>query len=490
MERQPQKARVRADRVGPTLTPDRSRVLLRPFFPNRKDIARRIVNQILSLSDEETVLQLHYVLGEFDDRHQNLHQNFRSRYRDVKEFLSGTEETSPDREALIGSYFTLEYSPESAALFNPSIVLHPDQTGLPEDTIRFVLSLRATGEGHVSSVTFRTGIVNSQHRVVLKHSIPVIAEAEVLGDATLNKALFLRKLGENGLNDAFANRVLRPLADDFRTVDLAKALGVVQTHRRKLDTKIDRESDGLLRTARSNYEVQFNADSLVSQRVLFPKSPSQSHGIEDVRLVRFHEPDGSWNYYGTYTAYDGHNVEPQLLKTADFVRFQFRTLSGSGVLNKGMALFPRQIQGRYVMLSRQDDENILIMTSDHVEIWNDPQVLLKPMAAWEMVKIGTCGSPIETDAGWLVLTHGVGAMRKYCLGAFLLDIEDPTKVLGRLKNPLMSPNEAEREGYVPNVVYTCGALLHGRELVIPYAVSDYATSFATVNLDQLLGALE
>jgi predicted GH43/DUF377 family glycosyl hydrolase len=236
--------------------------------------------------------------------------------------------------------------------------------------------------------------------------------------------------------------------------------------------------------------VSFPPESRLSQRVLFPSAPSQSNGIEDARFVRFQQDGGGFTYYATYTAYDGKIVLPQLLQTPDFLHFKFSTLNGPAVQNKGMALFPRKINGRYAMLSRQDDENILIMFSDNVHFWDAPKILLAPARPWEFIKLGNCGSPVETDAGWLVLTHGVGAMRKYCLGAFLLDLNDPSLVLRRLREPFLCPNETEREGYVPNVVYTCGALLQGRELVIPYAMSDFATSFATLPLDDLLAAME
>jgi predicted GH43/DUF377 family glycosyl hydrolase len=264
----------------------------------------------------------------------------------------------------------------------------------------------------------------------------------------------------------------------------------MRQHPEPADATAEHAARGILLLAESNYEVHFAPESRVSQRVLFPSGPSQSNGIEDARFVRFQNDDGSFTYYATYTAYDGKITLPQLLETPDFLHFNFSTLNGPAVQNKGMALFPRKVNGQYAMLSRQDDENLLLMFSDNVRFWQTPRLLLSPALAWEFVKIGNCGSPIETDAGWLVLSHGVGAMRKYCLGAFLLDLNDPTRVLGRLREPLLSPNESEREGYVPNVVYTCGVLLHGRELVIPYAMSDYATSFATVSLDDLLAAME
>jgi len=245
-----------------------------------------------------------------------------------------------------------------------------------------------------------------------------------------------------------------------------------------------------LMLAQSNYEVQFAPDSRLCERVLFPTTPSQSNGIEDARFVRFQHDDGTGTYYATYTAFDGKMVLPQFIETPDFLHFKFITLNGPAVRNKGMALFPRRVQGHYVMLSRQDKENIYVMFSDHLHFWHTAQLLLQPKYPWEWIQLGNCGSPIETEAGWLVLSHGVGAMRKYCIGAFLLDRDDPTRVLGRLREPLIKPNENEREGYVPNVVYSCGSLRQGRRLVIPYAMSDYATTFATLSLDAVLAAIE
>jgi predicted GH43/DUF377 family glycosyl hydrolase len=242
--------------------------------------------------------------------------------------------------------------------------------------------------------------------------------------------------------------------------------------------------------ADSNYELRFSEKLAISERIIFPVSPNESNGIEDARFVRFIDDDGSVTFYATYTAYNGHDILPQLIETVDFLHFKILTLNGDAVQNKGMALFPRRIGGRFAMLSRQDNENLFIMFSDSPHHWSNPEIIMRPSAMWEAVKVGNCGSPIETDIGWLVITHGVGPMRKYCIGAALLDLEDPRKVIGRLREPLLSPEGNEREGYVPNVLYTCGALLHGRELVIPYAMSDSATSFATVALDPLLKALK
>jgi predicted GH43/DUF377 family glycosyl hydrolase len=482
--------RLHARRIGPTLSPDRSRVLLRPFRPTSDDIARRIVARVMALPADEVSRLLGLVRGEFEDRHAQVEALFRKRFAQVKIFLETEGAVSPEQQLLIGAYFTHEYSLEAAALFNPSIVLHPDQSGQSKGSVRFILSLRATGEGHISSVTFRTGTVSPEHRITLTPSVPFSTEPERVPDAAYDKGLFAHKLQEAGVQNDFCRRVLGRLHDDFTLKELHQVLQASGLTSETSDATAVRAARGILLLAESNYAVDFAPASRISQRVLFPSVPSQSNGIEDARFVRFQKDDGSFTYYATYTAYDGKITLPQLLETPDFTHFKFSTLNGPAVQNKGMALFPRRINGQYAMLSRQDDENILLMFSNNIHFWQSPQLLLSPSQPWEFIKIGNCGSPIETEAGWLVLSHGVGAMRKYCLGAFLLDLKEPTRVIGRLREPLLSPNESEREGYVPNVVYTCGALLCGRELIIPYAMSDSATSFAAVSLDELLGSME
>jgi len=480
---------VHVKRIGPTLVPDRTRVLLRPFYPSTDDIARRIVARIMALPDGEVAGLLGQVLDEFADRHAQAENIFRKRFEQVSIYLESTARPSPERQMLIGAHFTNEYSPESAALFNPSIVPHPDQSGLPEGVLRFILSLRATGEGHISSVTFRMGTVSAQNRIALNPPVPFVSEPDRAPNAAYERGLFARKLEEAGVQNDFCRRVLERLHEDFTLKELHRVLaasGLTETS----DATASHAARGILLLAESNYEVNFAADSHPSQRVLFPSAPNQSNGIEDARFVRFQNDDGSFTYYATYSAYDGKIALPQLLETPDFLHFKFNTLNGPAVQNKGMALFPRKINGQYAMLSRQDDENVLLMFSENIHFWQTPKVLLSPAEPWEFFKIGNCGSPIETEAGWLVLSHGVGAMRKYCIGAFLLDLNDPTCVIGRLREPLLSPNESEREGYVPNVVYTCGALLHGRELIIPYAMSDYAASFATVSIYDLIEAMQ
>ena len=481
---------LQAKRVGPTLLPDRSRVLMRPFWPGSESIAKRIVARVMLLPELEVAGQLRQVLGEFDDRHENIKEFFLGRFARVKHHLDGQAQPSRERQMLIGSYFSHEYSPESAALFNPSIVPHPDQSDLPAGSLRFLLSLRATGEGHISSVVFRSGIVGAQHRISVTPPGPLLAEPQRVPDPRYEKALFGRKLQEARVQDNSCRRVLNQLPEQFTLNELRRVLLEILQHPEPSDATAEHAARGILLLAESNYEVNFAPTSRPSQRVLFPSSPSQSNGIEDARFVRFRNEDGSFTYYATYTAYDGKITLPQLLETPDFLYFNFSTLNGPAVQNKGMALFPRKVNGQYAMLSRQDDENLLLMFSDNVRFWQTPRLLLSPAQPWEFFKIGNCGSPIETEAGWLVLSHGVGPMRKYCLGAFLLDLNNPTRVIRRLREPLLSPNETERDGYVPNVVYSCGALLHGRELVIPYAMSDYATSFAIVSLDDLLAAME
>jgi predicted GH43/DUF377 family glycosyl hydrolase len=482
---------VHAKRIGPTINPDVTRVLMRPFLPVRKDIASRIIEYVMTLPEAGAAVLLEDVLGDFCGRHEKVESTLNKRYLQVKlKYMGKVKEPSDVKKALIGAYFTHEYSPEAAALFNPSIVAHPDQSNLPAGSTRFVLSLRAVGEGHISSITFRTGTMNAQHRITLSPHVPFTAEPEPAADTVFEKELFSRKLQEAGLHSNFCRRAAGKLPGEFSLSDLRRILDDERKKMSQVDVMADRAVQGILLLAESNFEVHFDPGTHISQRILFPSVPSQSNGIEDARFVKFLESGGSFTYYATYTAYDGKITLPQLLETKDFINFKFITLNGPAVQNKGMALFPRKINGQYAMLSRQDDENILLMYSDNLHFWQQPKLLLKPLEPWEMIKIGTCGSPIETEKGWLVLSHGVGAMRRYCLGAFLLDLEDPSKVIGRLKQPLLEPNEAEREGYVPNVVYTCGAIVHGSELIIPYAMSDYSSSFASVNLEELLGAMK
>jgi predicted GH43/DUF377 family glycosyl hydrolase len=489
LKKQENKPVLNAKRIGPSIIPDRSHVLIRAFSAGNKTITDHIISRILKLSEKEVSHKLQEIMLEFKDRHLNIEKTFNNRYEEIREYVNEDFDITEKQKTLIGAYFCHEYSPESAALLNPSIIFHPDQTNLPQGSNRFVLSLRAIGEGHISSITFREGVVNSKNEISITPRDPFVREPQYVPYFKYKNVLFSRKLEEAGLHNHFCRRVMDSLPDYFTMSELQSMLKEKREKMSNMDTIADRSIHGILLLAKSNYEVIFESESPLSQRILFPKGPTEIKGIEDARFVRFQNEDLSYTYYATYTAYDGSITMPQLLETEDFIHFKFSTLNGPAVQNKGMALFPKKIKKKYAMLSRQDDENILLMFSDNLHFWQTPKILLKPYKDWEFVKIGTCGSPIETDAGWLVLSHGVGAMRKYCLGAFLLDLKDPSKVIGRLKQPLLSPNESEREGYVPNVVYTCGAFVNNKELIIPYAMSDYSTSFATVNLEECLNAM-
>ena len=481
---------IQVKRTTTILRPDQSRVLLRPFSPGDSQRIGRIIARIMSLPEDRVGLLLDEVSAELSQRHQHIHELFLERFERVRELMLTDEELSEQRRLLIGSYFLAEYSLESAALCNPSIVPHPDQTDLPPGGLRFILSLRATGEGHISSITFRTGIVHPDQRIEVFTPTGFLTEPRQIPNPLYEKALFGRKLSELGLTGEFTRRVMNKLGESFALEELRAGLKAEQFRLPDGMTQEDQNAaQGIWMLARSNYEVQFQPEQQLSERIIFPATPSQRNGVEDARFVCFQNDDGTHIYYATFTAFDGKVVLPELVETSDFLLFRFITLNGPAAVNKGMAIFPRKINSLYAMLSRQDNENIYLMFSDNVHFWHERQVLLKPTFPWELVQLGNCGSPIETESGWLVLSHGVGPLRKYCIGAFLLDRDDPAKVLGRLREPLLKPNPNEREGYVPNVVYTCGALLHRGELIIPYGLADHATSFATVALEEVLAAM-
>ena len=474
------------------LRPDQSRVLIRPFNPGDEQRTEGIVARILSLPEAAVLPLLNEVLGKFSYRHQNIGDVFHDRFQQVRNLLSLDGGLSQPRKLLIGSYFVSEFSLESAALFNPSIVPHPDQSGIPQGALRFILSLRATGEGHLSSITFRTGIIHPDSRIEVMNAGCSLSEPQQIPNPLYERVLFERKLHELGLTNEFTRRTISRLGHTFNLDELR--CGVDEELRLACTSGEEQSNrntaEEIWRLADSNYQVRFKPDQDLSERIIFPASPSQRNGIEDARFVCFQNEDGGNVYYATFTAYDGRIVMPELMETSDFLQFRFITLNGPAAQNKGMALFPRKLNGLYAMLSRQDNENLYLVFSDNVHFWYEPRLILATVFPWEIVQIGNCGSPIETDAGWLVLSHGVGPMRQYSIGAFLLDKEDPAKVIGRLREPLLRPTEDERRGYVPNVVYTCGALVHGGQLILPYAYADHATSFATIALDEVLGAMQ
>ena len=476
-------------RTGVLLRPNNARVLFRPFEPTNAQRALKIIGRVMELADDAVEALLADVLSEFHGRHQRLLQFFLERFDAVRHHVLTDRPLSESRRLLVGSYFTQEYALESAALFNPSLVWHPDQAGLPPGAKRFIVSLRATGEGHVSSVGFRAGEVDAAGRIGLATPTGFVTAPRVVASSRYDKALFLRKLAELGVVDGFVDPVFAELSDGFTFGELEAAIARTSRRQRARRREWEPIAAAIMALARANYEIECDPASDISERVIFPYSPAETNGIEDARFVRFVEDDGGVRYCATYTAFDGSVFLPQFVETEDFVSFRVSTLNGPEIANKGLALFPRKIHGAYAMLSRQDGENIYVMESDLLHFWYSKRLVLRPTHPWEFVQIGNCGSPIETPAGWLVLTHGVGPMRKYAIGAALLDLDDPTRVLGRLREPLLAPDENERAGYVPNVVYSCGAAVHAGRLVIPYSMSDYATSFATVPLADVLAAL-
>jgi predicted GH43/DUF377 family glycosyl hydrolase len=418
------------------LRPDPARVVVRPFKPateprdfnpTDKSRANHIVDRVLALDSATVAAQLADVLENFLGRHRNLLEIFEARANEMEEAFAGHTAFTQDQRRLVGAYFLHEYSFEAAALFNPSIVSHPDQTGAPAGGRRFILSLRAVGEGHVSSLTFRTGFIAADGNVSIDPPARLAAVPKIVG----------------------------------ATPDLTT----------------------------DHVELAFRPNEDISERVIFPVLASQSNGVEDARFVEFID-GGERTFYATYTAYTGRAIRSELIETRDFVTFRMSALNGTAARNKGMALFPRRINGQYAMIARQDNENLYLIYSDDLHSWNGGQAILKPRFPWEFVQIGNCGSPIELDEGWLLLTHGVGPVRRYSIGAVLLDKADPSRVLARSSEPLVRPEPSDREGYVPNVVYTCGGMRHNDRIILPYAISDTFCSVATMKIAALLENLQ
>jgi predicted GH43/DUF377 family glycosyl hydrolase len=419
-----------------SLRPDPARVIVRPFRPTTeprdlqptdKRRANHIVDRVLNLSPEAAALELRDVLDNFETRHRDLTSTLDTRAGEMDSAFVDHPSFTPLQRQLVGAYFLQEYSYEASALFNPSIVPHPDQSATLAGELRVILSLRAVGEGHVSSMTFRSGQIGADGRVRIDPSARLA-----------------------GLPD------------------------------------IVRRTDGL---DGEEVNLQFDTAWDISERVIFPVTLRQVNGLEDARFVAFTD-EGKTTYLATYTAYDGRSIRSELLETEDFAAFRMRSMSGMASTNKGMALFPRRINGRYAMIGRQDNENLYLIYSDDLTVWDNGTPLMSPCYPWEFVQIGNCGSPLELPQGWLLFTHGVGPLRKYAIGAVLLDLADPSRVIARSRLPLLLPDPSEREGYVPNVVYTCGAIRHLDRIILPFAVSDTYTNFASALVDELLASLE
>ncbi len=463
-----------------------ARVITRTHLPEITRIPK-IIRRVIDLSEAKAKDILLHVDYNFVERHKNIVSIFMENYDNVSPYIPKGQVLSSTKKLLIGAYFTMEYSIESAALFNPSIVPHPNQEGVEAGNLRFIMSLRATGEGHISSIVFRGGMVKEDRTFLIDPVSEFVETPKIRHDQSYDHHLFKLKLkGMKAWNET-SIKVFEKLSDTFTFDELKERISLIIS---KPGNSLDKEAiKNILWLADSNYFIKFDARHEISERVIFPLSENESRGIEDARFVKFFYDNGEVCYYATYTAYNGICILPQLLSTKDFLNFDIITLNGKAVQNKGMALFPRKIKGKYVMLARVDGENNYIMYSDHIHFWDEAKIIQEPSKSWEFFQIGNCGSPLEINEGWLVLTHGVGAMRQYCIGAILLDLENPSKIIARLDAPLITPNEEEREGYVPNVVYSCGSMIHNNKLIIPYAMSDISSGIATVDINDLISCM-
>ncbi len=475
-------------------SPDASRIIARFLYVDDERVVNTI-RYILHMSEDEASIVLNQVLRDYSMRHRNISKIFEKHFNKISHLFTqlnlDPESLELSQKILIGSYFTQEYSIESAAFFNPSVVEHPDQSEINPDEKRVVISFRATGEGHISSIVFRTGVIDKHNNLTMEPVGKMQEEAEHIQRHVYDKESFRSKLNEMQDFDTVipCGVILDKLNDKFTYGELRKC---IEEERKTLHLASDKGIlfNQIMWLASSHYELEFSLDTNISERVIFPVSINERNGIEDARFVKFIEDKNKAIYYATYTAYDGITILPKMLDTRDFYHFRVLPVHGEIAQNKGMALFPRKVNGKYAMLCRLDGFNNYIAFSDNITIWREAKLLQQPKFPWEFIQIGNCGSPLETPDGWLVITHGVGPMREYVLGASLFDLNNPEKEIGRLKTPLLLPNAKEREGYVPNVVYSCGSIIHNMDLIIPYGMSDYASTYATVNLRELLNELK
>lgn len=476
-----------------TLNADPSRVIAKFFLPGSETKPQgalhvdTIINRVLHMRDEDVVTTLKNTLARFSARHFQLGEIITKNYERVAHHMPPDAEISLKRKELIGAFFTQEYAVEGVALFNPSIVLHPDQSEMAKDQIRIILSLRAIGEGHVSCIEFRTGTFSESEGIVIDEPGGRVLTGEV-APISLTRDFLMETL-DHHIGTVLYEELFRLLPEEFDSDHVGDAITLIQKD--SLITEGSSEiAKQIRRIASANYHLSFPADRALSECIIAPSSADERQGVEDARFTEFVEADGSSNYYATYTAYDGVQINQHLLQTRDFQNFVIRTLIGQAAGNKGMAIFPRRINGKFLAISRWDNETISIAQSTDLVSWGTPKPLQFPEEPWEFVKLGNCGSPIETADGWLLITHGVGPIREYSIGAVLLDLEDPSQLIGALKHPLLTSLEEEREGYVPNVVYSCGSLLHGNTLILPYGCSDLKTRFAYVDFAGLMKQLK
>jgi len=481
---------IKVKRIDKKFMPDYSRVIVKPHIPIEDSRVKRIIKSVLNLPEEKVKQILDRVVANFSNRHKNVWDAFDANFNQIKRFIPENTQMTNNRRALLGAYFSCEYSIQAAAFFNPSIVPHPDQSDLADGSLRFILSFRSVGEGHISSIEFRGGVVDKNCEFTFDKVTPYAERANIASNPIYDKATFFMKLAEmrkfkmEKEESIITKQIYELLSEEFLLLDLIAVLQMV------IDPDHKDIGENIMWLAKSNYELQFKLDQELSEKIIFPASSNDSNGIEDARFVRFVDDDGSVTYYATYTAYNGHKILPQIIETKDFLTFKMITLNGEFSKNKGMALFPRKINGKYMMVSRVDGENLYLMTSDNLHFWHNAELLKQPESFWEMVQIGNCGSPIETDKGWILLTHGVGPMREYSIGVILLDIENPSKIIGNIREPLLTCTACEREGYVPNVVYSCGAIIHNDNLILPYAMSDTCSGIVTISMTELFNNIQ
>lgn len=481
--------KITVERKETKFTSDPSRVINKFYYPGNKRRAKNIINLIIKLPEESVTNLIEEILYSFAHRHRALKEVLLRNYKNVEMLVPDQNHLSESRKLLIGSYFTHEYSIEAAGFFNPSMVVHPDQRKIKKGELRLILSFRATGEGHISSIEFRSGKLDQYNNLVMAPSLHHCETPEIIMKAVYKKSFFLLKLKQVEMENEITKSIFKNLPSQFPFDKLQEKIEAAKDKFPNNHTLRDTVNIVYF-LARSSHERHFHPKSHLSERVLFPVSKEAIKGLEDARFVRFFDDDGESAYYATYTAYNGVGILPMMLKTLDFQSFNFCPIAGSAVKDKGMALFPRKINGLFYMISRIDGENMYLMNSKLIDFWDEAKLFQQPKYPWEFFQIGNCGSPIETENGWLVITHGVGPMRTYCIGAVLLDLNNPQKIIGRLPEPILVPLARERDGYVPNVVYSCGGLIHNKELVLPYAISDSSCGIATIDMGELMKAFE
>lgn len=470
---------VKIKRTDVEINPDPKRVLSIYLDLITKKRINNIISRIAKLNKSEIETALSDVLKDYDHRHFDQKKVFINHYKNVETYVSSSGEYSESHKLLLGAYLTKEYSIEAAALFNPSIIEHPDQTNLNPGEIRFIISLRATGEGHISSIEFRSGTVNNLGEILLDSVCSKIITGEISGNQYFSKSFIRDRIT---YYESVNPECIKDLPDKF---SLKEVINIIEKREKLQNSDLTNTKEALKDIFETNYELHFDSGIPLSARIIFPQALAESMGMEDARFVKFID-NGDTQYYGTYTAYDGKNIRSQLIETKDFVNFKIRRLYGDAVQDKGMALLPQKINGKYVTIGRQGGEAITIMYSENLYFRDTYKVIHTPTKAWEITQLGNSGSPIKTHKGWLLITHGVGPVRKYVLSAVLLDLNNPEKVIGKLDFPILEPNNKEREGYVPNVVYTCGVMAHNDNLVIPYAMSDTASGFAVASIKEIL----